>query len=138
MTADRPRELSARDSIGRRIAQVAPASVLDAVRRAIRAPFLVSEVPCPHCCGRVVAVLVHGTRRLHRPVTGGLGPPLGSSRDRVRIECDGCKTRWETSGRASAAGCTMACRRCPARRPASSAGYAYWCLPSGKLLIGIP
>ena len=99
MTADRPRELSARELIGRRIVQAATAPLLDAVRRAIGAPLLVSEVPCPHCCGRVVAVLVHGTRQLHRPERGLLGPPLGSHRDRVRIACDGCKTRWETSGR---------------------------------------
>jgi hypothetical protein len=98
MTADHPRELSARELIGRRIVQAAMAPALDAVRRAIGAPLLVSEVPCPRC-GRVVAVLMHGTRRLHRPERGLLGPPLGSHRDRVRIVCDGCRARWDTSGR---------------------------------------
>ena len=117
--ASRLRESSTGELIARRIGQALVAPVF----AAIGAPFMMSEIPCPRC-GRVVVVLMHRTRRLHLPQQGGLlGPPLGTGhRDLVRIECDGCKTRFsDTSG----SGVARAIRD---DLPPLVLGCAYWAL----------
>ena len=118
--ASRPRELSVSALIARSIGRALAAHIFGAAfRRAVDAPILMSEIWCPRC-GRVVAVL-DGTRRLHRPEGGRLGRRLGSGhRDRVRITCDGCKTRFsDTSG----SGVARAIRD---GRPPLVLGHAYW------------
>jgi hypothetical protein len=98
MDGNRPSPLSA--SLAASLAATVSKTISKAMTRAVLAAMPARAVACPYC-GRIIAALAH--RRLYRPRTGQIGPPLATdSRGNAPVTCDHCRVTWRKSPRAVA------------------------------------